>query len=384
MEKRRINIININMPYQTPKVNLYRNISISFVVFTVLLLVSVFFLFYSHATITVSAAEQKVNLNFNAEVRPSPSQQDIDEKDVVTGQVMTLDKSATSTFSVLSTKTVDNSAIVGKVKIVNNSTKNQTLAKTTQLQADNEVIVRTNNAVVVPAGGSVEVEVYPKDPATFQEIAPGNLVIIKLSPSLQDEIYGIAQSTISNTPMEVKVLAENDLKRAKEELLKRVADEAKKELNINEKNEVIVDVISWKASKEVGDEAESFDLQVTAKIKYVDLNNDQLDDLLDRKIANLNLAGMQTGQIDRSGVNFSIVDPNFGDGALIKINYVVLAKVDVDNSILDKENFTGKTVEEVKQYFSEIDVVDEVTVNNTPYWKKSLPGSVNKIDVIVK
>lgn len=372
------------MPYETPRVNLYRNISISFVVFTVLLLISVFFLFYNHATITLVASEQKINLNFNAEVRPDASVQEVAERDILSGKFMTIAKSATSTFSVLSTKALENSTIVGRVKIVNNYSKNQVLAKTTQLQAENGVIVRTNEPVNVPAGGSVDVDVYAKDPATFQEIVPGNLVIVKLSPSLQDKIYGTASANISNNPTEVKVLGESDINRAKEELLARLSLEVKKELNINENNEVTTEVVKWSANKKVGDQTDSFELQLTARVKYLDIDTAQLDKLLDRKIAGLNLAGMSTLQVDRSAVSYAITDSSFGDGALIKVNYVLGVKLNESSSILDKEAVAGKSISEAKQYLSQLDGVSQVAIEVSPYWKKILPKQTSKIDIIVK
>ena len=199
-----------------PKINLYRNISITFAVFMALLLVAVFLFFSNKATIIIIPNPQKISLSFNLEVKAQPAATELEEKDVVAGQIETYAKAGSGSFGVLSSQTVD-SAIVGQVKIVNNNNRDQTLVRTTQLQAKNGVIVRTNNNVVVPAGGSVEVDVFAKEPASFTRIEPGQLVIIKLNPALQAKIYGLAETALTNDPQEVKVLAESDIKRAKDE-----------------------------------------------------------------------------------------------------------------------------------------------------------------------
>src|SRR3989344_2642297 len=194
-----------------PKINLYRNISITFAVFMALLLVAVFLFFSNKATIIIIPNPQKISLSFNLEVKAQPAATELEEKDVVAGQIETYAKAGSGSFGVLSSQTVD-SAIVGQGKIVNNNNRDQTLVRTTQLQAKNGVIVRTNNNVVVPAGGSVKVDVFAKEPASFSQIESGQLVIIKLNPSLQDKIYGVVESALTNNPKEVKVLAESDIK----------------------------------------------------------------------------------------------------------------------------------------------------------------------------
>ena len=51
-----------------PKINLYRNISVTFIVFTAMLLSAVFLFFYSQAVIVITPESQDVNLSFNIKV----------------------------------------------------------------------------------------------------------------------------------------------------------------------------------------------------------------------------------------------------------------------------------------------------------------------------
>src|SRR3989344_5411617 len=105
-----------------PKINLYRNISLTFVVFTAMLIAAVFlfFFFYRQATIIIPPNEQPVNLSFNVEVKKNPTTDELAEKEVVTGSLASELMEATSTFPILSTQTVE-SENVGRVKITNES-----------------------------------------------------------------------------------------------------------------------------------------------------------------------------------------------------------------------------------------------------------------------
>ncbi len=368
---------------KVPKINLYRNISISFIVFTAMLLCAVFLAFYNEALIIVTAEPQEIDLNFNAEVKAEPTIADLAEKDVLAGSLAVVEKTGEGDFAVKSTKTVS-SAIVGQVKIVNNSTRNQPLVKTTQLQAANGVIVRTNETVTVPAGGDVSVDVYPKEPESFQAIAPGNLTIIKLSPSLQDKIYGVANKTMSTDPREVKILSESDINKAKTELSAQLAEAVKKELGLKESDQITPEIVSFKTDKKAGDETDTFKLTMAVKAKYLQFDQNQLMALVNKKINNLNLTGLAVGDITPVNLIYTIVDDNLAGSVLIKVNYLLSAKLGLDSPVLDKQNLAGKSIEVAKEYLSQSDLIKDAQITVSPYWRKSLPKQADKIRIIIK
>lgn len=365
-----------------PKVNLYRNISISFIVVTVMLLVAVFLLFSGRAAIKVSVNESEVNISFNTEVKESPSADEIADQDVVTGKVVSEERDFTETFPVLSTKTAS-ADTVGMVKLVNNTKHDQTLVKTTQLQADNGVIVRTSDTVIVPAEGSVSVGVFPKDPATFTTIPAGNLTIIKLATSLQKDIFGTAGEALSNGPHEIKVFAASDLSRAESEIKDKIIAQVKTEDNL-EDAAVGVEVIKAEADKKIGEEAADFVLKVKARISYLQINQDELVALVNRKMKNLDLNGLTVAGARMDDIKYDLVSEDGDGSALVKVSYVAKARLAADNLIFDKRNFVGKSIEDVRNYFSGEKSVRNVEILLTPYWRKTLPKQQGKIKIIVQ
>jgi len=366
-----------------PKLNLYRNISITFVIFVLILLVAVFFFLSSRATIVITPNPQKISLSFNLEVKSQPTDDELLEKDIITGNIETLVKNGEIISEVLSTKTID-STIVGQVEIINESNKDQALVKTTQLQADNGVIVRTSDSLIVPAGGRVKVSVSAKDPTDFKDIAPGQLVIIKLNPALQDKIYAVADKTLNTDPQEIRILTESDITRAKDQLSQQLIEEIKTENNILANHGLMTNIKNFEIDRKIGDEADNFKLTMEVEVKFLKVNEEQLANLILKKVANLNLSGLSIGQLNVSDVDYTIIDDNLDGYVLAKINYFILASINEDNSLLTKSTLVGKKIDEIKELLSNQELIQQVEILASPYWAKTLPRQASKINIIIK
>jgi len=258
------------------------------------------------------------------------------------------------------------------------------LVRTTQLQAENGVIVRTNNAVNIPAGGHVEVEVFAKDPESFRDISIGQLTIIKLGKSLQDKIYGIINSTLTDSPRLIRVLSESDINRAQSELTNSLTNKVRQRLNLSENNDLVVEVDNIIASNEVGDEVDRFNLKIEATVKILDFNPSELMTLLNRKVSGLNLDNMKVEPVDLTKASYSIVDDDFDGAVLIKLNYTVKAIISAQHDLLNKKRLAGKDAKELESMLEQNELVEGAQVITSPYWKSSLPSMESKIEVLIK
>jgi len=365
-----------------PRINLYRNISVTFIVFTAMLLSAVFLFFYSQAVIIITPESQDVNLNFNLEVKSSTTPVEAQSQDVISGLFLVKEVQGSSTFPVLSTKTAS-SSVVGTVKIVNNTTHDQALVKTTQLQADNGIIVRTNDSVIVPGGGSVAVDVFPKDPDTFIDVPSGNLRIIKLATSLQDKIFAISDSKLAKNSGEVKVLSQGDINRGQEQLKQQLTKQAKSELGLKEGEAIMATIEQVTTDKKIGQLGDNFNMNMKLKVCYLQMDSAQLTNLINRKIQNSNLSGLKIGSTDMGNLKYSIINFDL-NSATVKASYAMKATLTADNDILKKSNFTGKTTDEVKGLLEKTGMAKEVQVSVSPYWKKAMPKDEGRIKVIIR
>ena len=58
--------------------------------------------------------------------------------------------------------------------------------------------------------------------------------------------------------------------------------------------------------------------------------------------------------------------------------------LDQENQLIDKNVFLGKNAEQIKDYLSQVQGVDVVTIEFFPKWLKSAPARSDKVSVVVK
>lgn len=366
------------------RITLYRNIAIAFIICAAVVISAVFLLFYSQATIVVTPEAQVVNLSFNTEIKTSSTPAEISRLGAVAGTIATVNQPVEKMFEVSSTKSsVAGSGIVGRVKIVNQNSKSQQLVKTTQLQAENGVIVRTNSAVTVPAGGSVTVDVFPKDPASFQSISSGKLTIIKLTAALQSKIFGQVVEPLKqqSTPGEVKVIGEADINRAKKELVASAVAAAQAS---STNGLVRGELTSYKIDKKLGDEANFFTMTGTVRLKTITADTNALAQMIQIKAQKMSLNDLTVENINQQMIQYTVLDGNNNDTIPIKVNYPLEGYLSPDSPVLNKDNFTNVTSEEIMDYAKKTGVIKNIQVIISPAWRKVTPSDPKRIKVVIQ
>jgi len=196
----------------------------------------------------------------------------------------------------------------------------------------------------------------------------------------------VVEKTLNNDPHDIKVLADSDIARAKEKLSQRLTEEVKKENNLSGSIGLLTEIKSLKSKNKIGDEVDNFDLEMELEVKYLKLTSDeQLANLIIKKVNNLNLSGLSVGDVNVSDVESTIVDDDLNGSVLVKVNYFVLVKIDENNALLTKKHLSGQKIDSIKELLmSSQDVISDVEILASPYWTKSFPKQESKINVIIK
>ncbi|MFA6228486.1 MAG: hypothetical protein WC668_04895 [Patescibacteria group bacterium] len=363
------------------RITLYRNIAIVFIICAAVVISAVFLLFYSQATIVITPEVQVVNLSFNTEIKTSSTPAEIAKQGAVGGTLSITNKTVEKMFEASSTKS-QASNIVGQVKIVNQYSKSQQLVRTTQLQGENGVIVRTDEGVNIPAGGSVTVNVFPKDPAAFQPITSGNLTIIKLATVLQSKIFGQIISPLQqNAAGAVKVIGETDINRAKKELVAQAVAEAQASTTAGI---VLGELVSYKIDKKLGDEASFFTMTGTVRLKTISADTGALAELIKDKAQKINFNDLSVEDIDQRLIQITVLDANNSENIAVKINYPLQGYLTADSPILEKSNFTGRTADEIMDYAQKTGVIKDIKVDISPSWRDITPDDAGRIKIVIK
>ena len=102
-----------------------------------------------------------------------------------------------------------------------------------------------------------------------------------------------------------------------------------------------------------------------------------------KKVEKIDLKGFVVNKIDSELVKFSILDTAKSDRIVVKISYSLLAELTEDNEILNKNNFTGKSAQEIKDWAAQTGSIKEIEVIISPYWRDTTPNDPNRIKILI-
>jgi len=367
----------------------YRNIGLGFFLLSILVLGSVIYLISAKATIVLSANLEKVDQELLFTVKEGASASD----GVVSGKIKVIDLFGSDNFAATGSKKGE-SDVVGEVTIINNYNKEQTLIASTRLAFANnpqKVILRLKKTVTVAPGQKLKVPVYPEDLKTFSDLVPSRFVFPGLWAGLQDKIYAENESVLKAGGNVINFVTQDDLDKAQNSLKDGLYQKALTDINAQlEAQEILwpklvsVKVEEMKFDSEVGAEVSEFSGSMKLKATVVVFDENQIIGQAKNKIKSGLSAEKQLIDIDAKSLKYAVLDYNLEiKEAKIKVNLSaesVLAKVD---ALVDKNQLTNKTAEEIKNYFSQFPQIKSVEVKFRPAWLIKTPRSAERIEIKV-
>ncbi len=381
---------------QVNKVNAYKKIAFNFL-FLVLILIGfiAYFIFYK-VEIEVVPVKENISVEFVVEVQDN---EDEVKKGTgfINGSVNETEIEGAKEFKTTGTKEVfaDNA---GKVFIVNKEGFNQPLVATTRLLTPDNILFRIKSGVTVPAGGEVEVEIYPDDEGFNKIVKPAKLTIPGLAKSLQGTIYAENRDDIGKTK-EVKVLSQEDINVAKEILSEDFYNQAKEQFNLTNKNKVNFNFmgkipkiknVGWKeiiadsVSEEVEAEVDKFTLSLKIRAVEIAFNENDTRVLGEEKILESVPDDKKFIEIDRNSFSYVVEDFDLENKvAQVKVyasGYMVVSET---SRILDKSQFIGKQISEVEEQIKSSPAIEEVRVFSPFNLLKFIPKNEDKIKIKV-
>ena len=367
----------------------YRNIGLGFFLLSILVLGSVIYLISAKATIVLSANLEKVDQELLFTVKEGASASD----GVVSGKIKVIDLFGSDNFAATGSKKGE-SDVVGEVTIINNYNKEQTLIASTRLAFANnpqKVILRLKKTVTVAPGQKLKVPVYPEDLKTFSDLVPSRFIFPGLWAGLQDKIYAENESVLKAGGNVINFVTQDDLDKAQNSLKDGLYQKALTDINAQlEAQEILwpklvsVKVEEMKFDSEVGAEVSEFSGSMKLKATVVVFDENQIIGQAKNKIKSGLSAEKQLIDIDAKSLKYAVLDYNLEiKEAKIKVNLSaesVLAKVD---ALVDKNQLTNKTAEEIKNYFSQFPQIKSVEVKFRPAWLIKTPRSAERIEIKV-
>jgi len=377
--------LEITQPAAVPLI-MYRRIALTFIVLVAAALLAVLYLSTVQAVIHVDSTEEPITTEFVANVYETPTR----ETDV-RGAVLSGTLGRTETFEPTgeSSKTVEDIAR-GTVMIYNNLTFAQSLVATTRLLSESGVLFRLEKAVSVPAGGSVEAEVYADVAGESGNIEPTRFSIPGLSAARQESVYATSSEGFTGGIYSVAVVSQEELDAAALDLEGKLLEDAKAML-ITEAGEAFsgqsydVEVVEKTFSIEPDTEAQSFNVTLSLKVTAVFFDQEALGKIAVAKLYEGLGQGQEFVNVSAESLQVSVeaVDEEAGQ-ANILVSLAVPAITSRTSDALQVGRFVGMSEQEVRDSLVGEGVATDVTVEFFPFWVRSVPRLKDHIYIEIR
>ncbi len=379
---------------QPPAPKLFRNIAVTFVLITVVVIAVALWTSSVKATITVTANEEPVSVDAVLDIAPSPQTNQIRGR-VVNGSYVEAKEYVVEPMEIEQVADPEPSKTTGRVKITNNYSKDQPLVIKTRLLTKDDKLFRITKTVNVPAGGSVEVDaVSDKEGFEFEIKAGEKMTIPGLWEGLQDKIYAESITEFAGEGREqgpVTLVTADAIVKAQEELYTKALETAKKTLILEAgadpswESVFLVTESSKQSNAAPGQKMDSFMAQVRVTVTGVFFPKDDVVALIRSKLSEKLPEGYSLSDVDMAQISFKLEDADESSGrAELAVSAEAMSHLTENSSVFRKDAIVGLPMDEVIRKWSAIDGVQSVDVVLRPNWVHRLPSMKDKIDIVVK
>ncbi len=371
--------------------SLYRNIALGFFIITIVLFASIFFTSVRRATVKVSYVPEVFRY---ADVVQLSSER-LNEN-TIAGMIEVQDVMLGKTFSPKGTETTEE-LVIGKIKIVNNSTKDQPLVKTTRFLSEKGKLFRLSQGVVIKAGEELaDVEVYADEIGDEYEIKPTQFTIPGLWEPLQEKIYGVSEEKFKGGKVERGIVSPEDMQKAEEELREAINEHVDELVSSNKsetssqfnKHFVTLDSLSIDTTAAVGDSVSEFTLTANTNAVIVRYNDEELRELTKNKIETQEtLAEYVELQYDPEDITVRVESYDLETGsAQLSLFTEVEKHLKEDAEVFDEKYYLGKSEPEISSQLQDLQGVNnvEISVEFFPKWVETVPSVGGAVGVKVK
>ncbi|MEI7620103.1 MAG: hypothetical protein WCJ57_00860 [Candidatus Falkowbacteria bacterium] len=367
-------------------VNTYRKLAFRFIALALVLVVVVLYFVLVKLTVVVSPSKQTVNESLIVDVYGSS--QTIASDRSLKGNITRIEAEESGIYKATGEE-AQGGEITGKVKIINNYGKSQPLVATTRLLSADNKLFRIKNTVTVPAGGSVEVDVYPDVSSADMAIAPTKFTIPGLWSGLQDKIYGESSVAFAYSSVSEKYITQEDINKASQELNELLVKKVKEKVGAKNGYDQVVYQTSVETAQvelvdaKIGDKKDQFTVKTKNIVNVISFSSDDVVKIAQQKLAAA--SGDKTlAEIDRANLQYQLESYNVqGNLATLKVNFV--SRIASANSeFIDKGKLVNLNQAQIEEYLKGVKEIEGFELNFFPTFLKRSPALVDRIYVEVK
>ncbi len=370
-------------------IKLYRKIALSFIALTLILLAVIFYFSLVKVTIVLIPNQERISNNMIIDIYDQDKEGSL-AGNAIKGIVKQIKIEHTNIYPASGEEVIGEEA-VGKVEVINNYTKNQPLVATTRLLTPDSKLFRISETINVPAGGSVEVEIYADEPSQEMAIGPTKFTIPGLWAGLQEEIYAESHEDIVYQQKVKKHIVEDDLDNSIRDLKQQLLTKAKSEINETYKDysQIIYKIdensIKSEVFGEVGEEKDEFSAFMEAEVVVVAFNDQSAVALAKQKFVSSLADNKELLSFDENNIIYALNNFNFLEGtATINATFEGKITLKEDSSVVETDKILGLNKQQLDAYLSSLPEIAGFEVNFFPSFIQKVPRLVDRIEIEIK
>ena len=370
-------------------VNIYKKIAYFFLLLVVVLSLLIAFYTLPRAHITLIPNQERMSNNMIFDIRDQ-SRQVAESGNVISGIVKKVEIKSEKKINSSGTEVIGKE-VSGKAVIYNNYNKNQPLVASTRLLSADNKLFRIRNTVNVPAGGSVEVEIYADTAGPESAVGPTKFSIPGLWAGLQDKIYGESKESIDYRQKVKKYILQSDIDDGERELKQQLLSDAKAQINNEYKDfsEIIYkineDTVASKIDKKVGDEVEDFGMTMSAEVLVVAFNEDKTAVLAKQKFISALSENEEMVSFDEKNIVYALNSYDEKQGsANVSASFEGKTSVKNDFDIIEVDKILGLNNKQAEAYLKDIKKIAGYEIKYSPSFIKKMPSLVDRIKIEIK
>lgn len=380
----------------TPKrsVSLYKRQAFFYLGATLILLLAVAYFFLVKLTIVISPQGEEIKdyISFNVS-----GQKDLNNKATSTanvinqsidGELKIIEVTAEKIITT-SAEEVDGAEVTGKVTLINNYTKSQTLVATTRLLSTDGKLFRLKEAVTIPAGGTLEAEVYA-DKAT-PEMAinnPTKFTIPGLWAGLQKDIYAESSQPLTYQTKVKRVVKQSDLDRAQKEInevldLKAVNDLRAITTDKTAVSQGLDDELITEFNVKLGEEKSEFIVKGKKKVIAAIFSKEKVAEIAKTKISMIISDDKQLSDFNNQ-ITYTMEDYSVASNtASVRASFSGTVSLKSDASLIDRKKLVGLNEKQIAIYLKSFPEIKDYQLEFWPSFIKTAPNLPDRIHLEV-
>jgi hypothetical protein len=259
------------------------------------------------------------------------------------------------------------------------------------LSPDNKLF-RTKNTVNVPAGSSVEVEVYADQPNAEMAVpAKTRFNIPGLWAGLQDQIYAESLESLDYKQKVKKYVISGDIDDSARELKQLLLSRAKTEVNesYKEYSEIIYKIddnsVKSEADKEIGEETETFNHSMSADVVVVAFDGAKTEKLAQQKFVSSLSESKELVIFDNNSIVYVLNNFDIEKGTA-NINATFEGRISIKDNydVVEVDKILGLNNEQLEVYLKSLDEIAGYEINYVPSFVKRVPNLLDRINIEIK